>query len=103
MLIAELLQAPPRLWTVAEYAAIGETEPGYTELVAGRLLMSPSPTPSHQTALANLGMQLANQLPPGLEVILDVDIDLEMVAGNEPGFSRREACCGLQRWWSSPR
>ena len=45
MLLSELLAAPPRLWTVAEYAAIGETEPGYTELVGGRLLISPSPPP----------------------------------------------------------
>jgi hypothetical protein len=35
--------APLHLLTVAEYLAIGEIEPGYSELVEGRLLMSPSP------------------------------------------------------------
>ena len=36
---------PSRLLTVTEYLEIGEVEPGYTELVAGRLLMSPGPVP----------------------------------------------------------
>jgi hypothetical protein len=65
VLISQLMAAtPPRLWTVAEYAAIGETEPGYTELVGGRLLISPSPSPCHQAALLNLALQLQPQLPP---------------------------------------
>ena len=33
----------PRLLTVAEYLALGETELGYDELVEGRVFMSPSP------------------------------------------------------------
>lgn len=89
MLIADLLKAPPRLWTIAQYAGIGETEPGYTELVAGRLLISPSPTPDHQAALIELAIQLQPQLPADLAVILGVDIDLELDAPNAPGFSRR--------------
>jgi hypothetical protein len=28
----------PKLYTVAEYLALGETEPGYTELQEGRLI-----------------------------------------------------------------
>ena len=36
-----------KLLTVTDYAALGETEPGYTELVNGRLLLSPIPTPDH--------------------------------------------------------
>jgi hypothetical protein len=42
--------APPHLLTVSEYLEIGEVEPGYTELVEGRLLMSPSPVPGHSFA-----------------------------------------------------
>lgn len=44
----------PHLLTVAEYAALGETEPGYTELQEGRLLMSPSPRPVHNIASLEL-------------------------------------------------
>lgn len=32
------------LLTIEEYAGLGETEQGYTELVEGRVLVSPSPT-----------------------------------------------------------
>ena len=42
--------APRRLLTVAEYLEIGEIEPGYSELVEGRLLMSPSPAFDHNNA-----------------------------------------------------
>ena len=42
--------APPRLLTVAEYLDIGEIEIGYSELVEGRLVMSPSPVPDHDHA-----------------------------------------------------
>jgi len=77
------------LLTIAEYAALGETEPGYTELVEGRLLMSPSPTPKHNIALGRLYTQLIEQVPQALIVIQDIDIDLELVPPHEPGFSRR--------------
>jgi hypothetical protein len=42
--------APLHLLTVAEYLEIGEIEPGYSELVEGRLLMSPTPVPDHNYA-----------------------------------------------------
>lgn len=42
--------APPPLLTVAEYLEIGEIELGYSELVEGRLLMTPSPAPDHNSA-----------------------------------------------------
>ena len=64
------------LLTVADYAALGETDPGYTELVEGRLLLSPSPGPSHQVVLVELCAQIYNQLPPGRAVVHAVDIDL---------------------------
>jgi Uma2 family endonuclease len=81
--------APDHLLTIAEYAALGETEPGYTELVEGRLLMSPSPTPKHNIASGRLYTQLSEQVPRDLEVIQDIDIDLELVPPHAPGFSRR--------------
>jgi Uma2 family endonuclease len=81
--------APDHLLTIAEYAALGETESGYTELVQGRLLMSPSPTPKHNLALRRLLLPLVEQVPPSLEVIQDIDIDLGLVPPHQPGFSRR--------------
>jgi hypothetical protein len=42
--------APRHLLTVAEYLEIGEIELGYSELVEGRLLMSPSPAFDHNNA-----------------------------------------------------
>lgn len=44
------IQPAARLLTVAEYLAIGEVESGYSELVEGRLVMSPSPSPRHNLA-----------------------------------------------------
>ncbi|SDG99894.1 Endonuclease, Uma2 family (restriction endonuclease fold) [Lentzea fradiae] len=75
--------------TVAQYAALGETEDGFTELVEGRLIVSPSPLGDHNVVGFNLATQLAGQLPDELEVILDVDVDLELVPPDEPGFVRR--------------
>lgn len=88
---------PVRLLTVEEYAALGETEPGYTELVEGRLLTSPSPTVDHNTAALELALQLRAQLPDGIEVIPDVDVDLELAAAREPGFSRRPDLVVIRR------
>jgi Uma2 family endonuclease len=79
----------PRLRTVGEYAALGETETGYTELQEGHVLMSPSPTPKHNLACFRLCAQLSPRLPDGLEAIQDVDVDLELVVKDQPGFSRR--------------
>jgi Uma2 family endonuclease len=75
--------------TIAEYAELGETEHGYTELVEGRLLMSPSPAFHHNRALGHLYRQLTQQLPTDLEAVLELDVDLELRPPGEPGFSRR--------------
>ena len=75
--------------TIAEYAALGETESGYTELIEGNLLMSPSPAPDHNFAVQELGAQLRPQLPAGVETVPDLDVDLELAAADQPGFSRR--------------
>ena len=79
----------PHLFTIDEYAQLGETEFGYTELLEGRLLMSPSPVAAHNFASGRLLLQLTPQLPDDLEIIQDIDIDLELVAPGQPGFSRR--------------
>ena len=62
----------PRLLTVAEYLALGETELGYDELVEGRVFVSPSPGPDHNRAVFRVAVQVEPQLPPELEVLLDL-------------------------------
>lgn len=87
----------PRLLTVAEYLELGETEPGYSELVEGRLVITPSPLADHNRAAFAMALQLSPQLPPHLEIILDIDVDLELVPPDEPGFCRRPDLIVVQR------
>lgn len=87
----------PRLLTVAEYLGLGETEPGYSELVEGRLVITPSPLADHNRAAFAMALQLSPQLPPHLEIILDIDVDLELVPPDEPGFCRRPDLIVVQR------
>jgi Uma2 family endonuclease len=77
------------LLTVAEYLEIGEIEAGYTELVEGRLLLSPGPTPDHNYGGLELAVQLRSQLPDGIEAIPDMDIDLQLAPPDAPGTVRR--------------
>jgi Uma2 family endonuclease len=77
------------LLTIAEYAALGETEHGYTELIEGRLIMSPSLTLDHNNAGFELGVALRPQLPDDYQVQLDTDVDLGLTTADEPGSSRR--------------
>jgi len=79
----------PRLFTVTEYLALGETELGYDELVEGRGFMSPSPGPDHNRAVFRVAVQLEPQLPSGFEVLLDLDVNLELAPPDAPGFTRR--------------
>lgn len=92
-----LSQPPAHLLTVAEYAELDETESGYTELLEGRLLMSPSPVPDHNIASLELAVQLRPKVPDHLEVIQDVDVDLELAPSDQPGFSRRPDLIVTQR------
>lgn len=62
---------------------------GYTELMEGRILVSPSPTAKRTMAGLALAMQLVPQLPEGMRVIQDVDIDLALVPADRPGLVRR--------------
>lgn len=80
---------PAHLLTVGEYAALGEDDSGRSELMEGNLVISPSPRPDHNTAALRIALQLMPQLPTDLEVITGVDIDLELVPPDQPGFSRR--------------
>lgn len=81
--------ATQQLLTVAEYLEIGEIELGYSELVDGRLQMSPSPVADHTNAAFELGVQLRSQLPPGLQTLPDMDIDLQLAPADAPGTVRR--------------
>lgn len=83
--------------TVAQYAALGETEDGCAELVNGRLIMSPSPLRRHNVAGRNLMVQLLGQVPDDLEVLYDLDVDLELAAPDKPGFVRRPDVFVAQR------
>jgi len=81
--------APRHLLTVAEYLEIGEIEVGYSELVEGRLLMSPSPAPDHNYAAFRLAVRLEECAPPGWEIITDIDVDLQLAPAHAPGTVRR--------------
>ncbi|MCP3799132.1 Uma2 family endonuclease [Allokutzneria sp. A3M-2-11 16] len=80
---------PDHLLTIEEYAALGETEDGYTELHEGRLLMSPSPSLAHNAVCYRLAAELEAQLPDDLAFIQDLDVNLELAPPGEPGFVRR--------------
>ncbi len=78
-----------KLLSIAEYAALGECEAGYTELCGGVVSLWPNPTVGHNVAMGELGYQLHRQLPDRLLVIHGIDVDLELVPAGGPGFSRR--------------
>lgn len=80
---------PPHLLTVAEYLAIGEVEPGHTELLEGQVLMSPGPAPDHNHAAMEIAFQLRDQLPPGFEALTDLDVDLQLAPPDAAGTVRR--------------
>ncbi|MGW4520293.1 Uma2 family endonuclease [Amycolatopsis sp. NPDC004378] len=82
-------EIPDHLLTVEEYAALGETDTGFTELVEGRVLMSPSPQPGHNLVLLELAQRLGRQVPGHLKVLPGTDVDLGLALSAEPGFSRR--------------
>jgi Uma2 family endonuclease len=79
---------PPRLLTVAEFAALDEAPDGRYELQEGNVVISPSPPPEHQLYQQELQVQLLAQVPGHLKVVPAVDIDLEIVPPSRPGFVR---------------
>jgi Uma2 family endonuclease len=82
-------EIPDHLLTIEEYAALGETDTGFTELVEGRVVMSPSPIADHNIVVFELGRQLAGQLPSHLRVLPETDVNLGLAPAGGPGFSRR--------------
>ncbi|MGH3912413.1 MAG: Uma2 family endonuclease [Pseudonocardiaceae bacterium] len=82
-------QSQVTLLTIDEYAALGEVDNGYTELLEGRVVVSPSPAPQHNYAVSRLLVQLSPQLPEHLDVIPDIDVDLQLCPPDGPGWSRR--------------
>ena len=93
----EAVEGYPRLLTVPEYLALGEVEPGYTELFEGRVLLTPTPDIRHARALMQLWSQLDDQLSGEFEAISNLDIDLELVPPHAPGFSRRPDLVVIRR------
>ncbi len=79
----------PRVYTASEYMTLGETEPGYSELVEGRTIVNPSPAPKHDRAANELWLTLRQQLPEHLLCNTDLDVDLELSGPDRPGFVRR--------------
>ncbi len=82
-------EIPDHLLTIEEYAALGETDTGFTELVEGRVVMSPSPIADHNIVVFELARQLAGQLPSHLRVLPETDVNLGLAPAGRPGFSRR--------------
>ncbi|GAA4537816.1 Uma2 family endonuclease [Amycolatopsis samaneae] len=80
---------PAELLSIEDYVALGEIEHGRYELMEGRLLVSPSPAPTHMIAVYELCARVKEQLPRSLRVVPDVDLDLEFARPGEPGWSRR--------------
>lgn len=87
------MTAPPHpsvpLLSVEQYAGLPEDGEIRHELQEGILVMSPSRMAKHQICQRRLGSRLECQLPADLEVIPEVDIDLQLVRPNRPGFVRR--------------
>jgi Uma2 family endonuclease len=84
-----LIQPPGRLLSVRDYAALGEDDRNRWELQEGNLVMSPSPTPRHMVAAAELYFQLRSQLPANLRAVPDVDLDVQLAPADQPGTARR--------------
>jgi Uma2 family endonuclease len=82
-------EPPVSLLTVDAYAALGEDDRYRSELLEGNLVMSPSLVPNHMITMGQLFVQLRAQVPSGLLVIQDVDVNLELAPPDKPGFVRQ--------------
>ncbi len=74
---------------MADYAALQEDDRNRWELQEGNLVMSASPTPRHMVAVAELYVQLRDQLPNNLRAVLDVELDVQLASAEQPGTARR--------------
>ncbi|MGQ0837666.1 Uma2 family endonuclease [Actinokineospora sp.] len=66
-----------RLYTVAEFAALPVDRSRRYELQEGVVIASPTPVPRHMLLVGDLHMQIRPQLPAGLLVLPDIDVDLQ--------------------------
>ncbi|MEQ0560665.1 Uma2 family endonuclease [Amycolatopsis sp. NEAU-NG30] len=80
---------PGHLLTIEEYAALGATDFGFTELMEGRVVTCPASGRRHDLAVCLLAAQLERQLPLGLAFVIANDLDLCLTPDGEPGFARR--------------
>jgi Uma2 family endonuclease len=79
---------PQRLLTVADYLVLPEDAEVRHELQEGILVMSPRPVPDHQLCLGRIYRRVEDQLPPDLEALLEVDVDLQLVPPDRPATVR---------------
>jgi Uma2 family endonuclease len=80
---------PGPMLTIADFTALPEDDRHRWELQEGSLVRSPSPTPRHMRASGGLLTQLEKSLPPHLEAVQDLDIDLDLAPLDRPGHARR--------------
>ena len=98
------LPQPGKLLTIADYAALPEDEQRRWELLEGNLLMSPSPTPGHMIAVAQLYSLVASRCRQGCASVPDVDLDLELRRRTSPAphagpiwsWSARPSCVRVE-------
>lgn len=69
--------APGHRYTTAEFATLPEDNSARYELQEGVLVVSAKPLPLHTKVSAELHLQLRSQLPPELDVLLEIDVHLQ--------------------------
>lgn len=73
--IAQMAATEEKNWTYKDYARLPEGAP--CQLIGGRLIMTPAPTPYHQTISMKLGVKLAlHVLEKGLGLALFAPVDV---------------------------
>ena len=85
----------PRPWTLEEVLALPEDNGQRIELIDGTLVMSPSPTPTHQRVLRRLMVALLDAVPADMELLPNVNVVLngrrllipDLVITNAPGHT----------------
>jgi len=85
----------PRPWTLEEVLAIQGDNGQWIELVDGAVIVSPSPTPTHQRVLRRVLVGLLDAVPAGMELLPNVNVVLngqrllipDLVVTNAPGHT----------------
>jgi Uma2 family endonuclease len=92
---AETFPWHPRPWTLEEVLALPEDSGQRVELIDGTLVVSPSPTPTHQRVLLRLIAAFLNAVPHGMEFLPNVNVVLDgrrllipdLIVTNTPGHT----------------